>query len=71
VRVDAPDGPLLTRGGHSGSAVTGRWVKNRMTFYLQDVSGGKRLLLANTLAAVKIYIRGPEHAKSAEAVLKR
>lgn len=56
IRVGAPDGPLFSRTGPSGSAVTGNWVHHRMGFYLQDVSGGLALNRRNTLAAVKVYL---------------
>jgi len=52
VHVDAPDGPLLSRAGPSGSQETGAWVRDGMAFYLQDVSGGLPLALANTLAVI-------------------
>ena len=41
VRVGAPDGPLLSRTGAVGSATTGPWVRDGMSFYLQDVSMGR------------------------------
>jgi glycosyltransferase involved in cell wall biosynthesis len=53
VHVDAPDGPLFSRTGPSGSQKTGAWVRDGMTFYLQDVSGGLSLTLANTLAVIQ------------------
>lgn len=56
VHVDAPDGPLLSRTGPVGSTETGKWVSNGMTFYLQDVSGGRPLTLPNTLDTVTAYV---------------
>ena len=56
VRVSAPDGPLLSRTGPAGTAVTGVWVTNEMTFYLQDVSSGKELTPNNTLDAITTYL---------------
>ncbi len=38
VHLSSPSGQLFTRGTGSGSAMTGVWVTNGMTFYLQDVS---------------------------------
>jgi hypothetical protein len=35
VRVGAPDGPLFAAGGSSGSAETGMWVSDGLTFFLQ------------------------------------
>jgi SAM-dependent methyltransferase len=56
IRVGAPDGPLLCRGGMSGSATTGEWVIDGMTFYLQDVSTGLPLSDSNTLAKVVVNV---------------
>jgi Glycosyl transferase family 2 len=39
VRVNAADGPLLTRARSSGEVATGHWVRDGMEFYLQDASG--------------------------------
>jgi hypothetical protein len=50
IRVGSPDGALFVQGGNTGTAATGQWVTNGMLFYLQDVSGGKPLTAANTLA---------------------
>src|SRR5271165_2429370 len=38
VHVLSPTGQLFARGADYGSATTGDWVTNGMTFYLQDVS---------------------------------
>src|SRR5271157_4619180 len=38
VHLSSPSGQLFTRAAGSGSAATGEWVTNGMTFYLQDVS---------------------------------
>jgi hypothetical protein len=56
VRVNSPDGPLLASGGARGSAQTGLWVRDGMTFYLQDVSAGKPLIAENTLATVVVRL---------------
>ena len=56
VHVDAPDGPLLTRTGPSGNTVTGKWVHDRMAFYLQEVSKGKPLTAAHTLDVVHVKV---------------
>jgi hypothetical protein len=50
IHIGAPDGMLFAQGGSTGAATTGDWVTNGMTFFLQDVSNGKALTLANTLA---------------------
>ncbi len=57
VHVDSPSGPLFAAGGSTGSAVTGEWVADGMTFYLQDVSSGKPLTSANTIGAVAVSVQ--------------
>jgi hypothetical protein len=54
VRVNKPDGSLLSRSGCIGIAETGSWVHDGMTFYLQDVSDGNPLTIENTLSVVPI-----------------
>lgn len=54
IHVDSPDGPLFVRATSPGNAVTGNWVRDGMTFYLQDVSGGLPLTSANTLASTRM-----------------
>jgi hypothetical protein len=51
VHVGRRDGPMLASGMGAGSAETGRWVRDSMTFFLQDVSGGKALTAENTIAS--------------------
>src|SRR5262249_42339064 len=53
IHVNSPDGPRFA-GGDPGSfsVVTGPWVVDGMTFYLQNVSHGLPLTAANTLATV-------------------
>jgi 6-phosphogluconolactonase len=57
VRVGSPTGTLFTRQQSFGSATTGRWITDGFTFYLQDVSDGKPLDAANTLARIRIPVR--------------
>jgi len=55
VRVNAPDGNKFAGSGPgSFSARTGGWVRDGMTLYLQNVSGGLPLTAANTLATVRL-----------------
>jgi ubiquinone/menaquinone biosynthesis C-methylase UbiE len=64
VRVDHPNGPLLSRTVSSGSAQTGSWVADGMTFYLQDASAGDGPIAGRTLATVKVTLllpRRPDH----------
>jgi hypothetical protein len=69
VHVGAPDGPLLSRTGPSGSIVTGEWVADGTVFCLQDVSDGLPLISANTLAAVTVSVN--TGAVSAAELLRR
>ena len=57
IHLGAPDGILMTGGGSSVNATTGAWVPNGLTFFLQDVSDGKPLTGANTLAKVTVIVR--------------
>lgn len=59
VRVGSPGGNLFTDNFNSGSMQTGTWVTNGMTFYLQDVTGGKPLTSANTLATLVVNLVTP------------
>ena len=56
VHIGAPDGKLFAIASTSGSSKTEKWVKNEMTFFLQDVSGGKSLTKENTLAQVTVWV---------------
>ena len=57
VHIGSPNGPLFTQQGGNGSAQTGNWVSDGMTFYPQDVTGGKPLVAANTLATVVVHLK--------------
>jgi parallel beta-helix repeat protein len=56
IRIGSPDGELFAGGYSRGSAQTGLWVRDGMTFYLQDISGGKPLTAENTLARVVVRL---------------
>jgi parallel beta-helix repeat protein len=56
VRIGSPNGALFA-GGSRGSAQTGLWVPDGMTFYLQDVTGGKQLTAENTLATLVVRLQ--------------
>ena len=60
VHVGSPSGPLFSRQTESGSATTGDWVSDGMTFYLQDVSDGKPLSSENTLSEVRVTVTGQD-----------
>jgi hypothetical protein len=57
IHIGAPDGALFAQAGSQGSATTGSWVTNGMAFFLQDVSGGKQLTEANTLAIASAQLQ--------------
>ena len=57
IRVNAPDGALMADVGPVGTGSTGQWVTDGMVFYLQDVSGGKALSSANTLATIRMHLQ--------------
>ena len=63
IRINAPDGPLFSRSGPVGAASTGKWVRNGMLFYLQDVSGELALTNKNTLAITKLNIMAGKKAR--------
>jgi glycosyltransferase involved in cell wall biosynthesis len=56
IRVGSPDGALFSRTGPCGSAATGMWVSDGMTFYLQDASEERRTGPRNTLASVTLRV---------------
>ena len=57
IHVGSPSGALFTQFGFKGSATTGAWVTEGMTFYLQDVTGGKPLTADNTLATAVAHLQ--------------
>jgi hypothetical protein len=60
IHVNAPNGTGFSGSGPgSSSAITGKWVDNGMKFYLQDVSDGKPLTSANTLATATAVVVQP------------
>jgi glucose/arabinose dehydrogenase len=60
IHVDAPNGnAFVSSGPGSFTATTPHWVQNGTTFYLQDVSNGKPLTSANTLATLTMAALSP------------
>jgi parallel beta-helix repeat protein len=57
IRIGSPGGQLLTRMGFRGSVQTGTWVSDGMTFYLQDVTGGRPLTSDYTLATLAVHLQ--------------
>ena len=55
--MNSPTGPLFASGGNSGSATTGEWVTDGMTFYLQDVTGNKALTTSGTIGTVVVHLQ--------------
>ena len=56
IHIGAPTGALFTRAGNQGTATTGPWVTNGMTFYLQNVTDRLPLTSSNTLATATIAL---------------
>ena len=56
IHIDAPDGKLFTAATGDGEVSTGKWVKDGMQFFLQDVTAGKPLARENTLAVVTVDV---------------
>jgi hypothetical protein len=57
IRIGAPNGVSIGKHPPKGSTQTGRWVASGMTFYLQDISGGKPPTRENTLATVVVNVQ--------------
>ena len=58
VHVNTPNGNrLAVTGSGTFSMTTGQWVRNGMTFYLQNVSNGLPLTSANTIGTVRLGAR--------------
>ena len=57
IHIGAPDGKLFTINGNRGSMQTEVWVTDGMTFYLQDVTGGKPLTSVYTLATLVVHLQ--------------
>ncbi len=67
VRVDSPSGKLFAQSGAEGTAETGRWVRDGMTFFLQDASGGRALESGKTLATLTLRISDDGCSEAGEA----
>ena len=57
IHIGSPDGVVLTQQGNRGSIQTGTWVSDGLTFYLQDVTGGKPLTSDYTLATLVVHLQ--------------
>jgi hypothetical protein len=69
IHIGSPSGPLFVTGGDRGSAQTGGWVSEGMTFYLQDVTGGNPLTSDYTLATLVIHLQFAPQASLRNRVL--
>jgi hypothetical protein len=56
IRVGSPTGPLFSTNFPSGSMATNAWVVDGQLLYLQDISNGKPLTAANTLAVLLMRV---------------
>ena len=56
IHIGGPTGPLFVESGNRGSQITGSWIADGTTFYLQDVSGGVVASAANTLATAVVHL---------------
>lgn len=57
IHIGSPTGPLFTQQGNRGSVQTGPWAADGLTFYLQDISGGKPLTSDYTLATLVVHLQ--------------
>jgi hypothetical protein len=56
LRIGGPNGNLFGSGGPSGKATTGDWVRDGMTFYLQDADAPDPLSASATLGSLKLVV---------------
>jgi hypothetical protein len=56
IHVVSPSGTLFARTTGSGSAVTGNWLTDGLQFFMQDVTSGKALTLANTVGIATAHV---------------
>ena len=57
IHIGKPDGQLFAIQGNRGSAQTGVWVSEGLTFYLQDVTDGRPLTSDYTLAILVMHLQ--------------
>jgi hypothetical protein len=56
MHVDSPSGPVLGNGGSTGTFKTGLWVKDGMTFFLQNSDAPAPTDASATLGSVAIAV---------------
>jgi hypothetical protein len=57
IRINSPNGPLMGNAGSTGSAKTGDWVRNGMTFYLQDGDAPDPTSPTATLGSLPVVVQ--------------
>jgi hypothetical protein len=57
VHVGSPGGPLFARNVGQASAITGPWVSNNLTFYLQDGTAKNPADKDATLATLAVTVK--------------
>ncbi len=57
IHIGSPSGQLFTNEGNRGTIQTGIWVADGLTFYMQDVTGGKPLTSDYTLATLVVHLQ--------------
>jgi hypothetical protein len=57
VHVESPGGRLFTAGGPKGVVPTGKWVRDGMTFYLQDATAADPNSPSATLASLVVTVQ--------------
>ena len=62
IHIGSPNGKLFIQSGNRGSMATGTWVPDGMTFYLQDVTGGKPPTSDYTLATLVVHLQASSTA---------
>ena len=66
IRLGRPDGAIVARSGTgTASVVTGAWVTDGATFYLQDVTAGLPLTPQYTIATTRVAVLHPRATMSA------
>ncbi len=57
VHVESPNGRLFTAGGPNGAVPTAKWVRDGMTFYLQDATAPDPTAPSATLASLIVSVQ--------------
>ncbi len=68
IRIGGPGGTLFAAGTNGGTAATGAWVTDGLTFYLQDATNGNSTSPANTLGTLTLQLGSAAATTSAASV---